>query len=141
LQMRSGKLDEELRRMSAIVLRVRPGCVLLLNESFSSTNEREGSEIGRQIVQALLESGVKVVYVTHLFDLAQRFYEQHADDALFLRAQRHDDGARTFRLIQGEPLATSHGLDLYTKIFGQPAFTDAASPQVLIAPVRASRRC
>jgi hypothetical protein len=141
VQMRSGKLDEELRRMSAIVLRVRPSGVLLLNESFSSTNEREGSEIGGQIVQALLEGGVKVVYVTHLFDLAHRFYEQHRDDALFLRAQRHDDGARTFRLIQGEPLATSHGSDLYTKIFGQAAFTDAVSSRIIILPVRASRRC
>jgi DNA mismatch repair ATPase MutS len=40
--MKSGKLDEELGRMSAIVDRVAPGSILLLNESFASTNEREG---------------------------------------------------------------------------------------------------
>jgi DNA mismatch repair ATPase MutS len=56
--MESGKLDEELARM-----RADPHCVLLCNESFASTNEREGSPTARQIVTALLERGV---FVTHL---------------------------------------------------------------------------
>ena len=43
---------------------------MLFNDSFASTNEREGSEIARQIVRALIESGVRVCYVTHLYDLA-----------------------------------------------------------------------
>ena len=43
--MKSGKFDEELRRMSDIAARITPGCLLLCNESFASTNEREGSEI------------------------------------------------------------------------------------------------
>lgn len=51
-----GKLDEELARMSAIVDAIGPGCVLLCNESFASTNEREGSEIARQVVDALSRS-------------------------------------------------------------------------------------
>jgi hypothetical protein len=43
--MESGKLDEELRRMNGIVGWLAPGCLLLCNQSFLSTNEREGSEI------------------------------------------------------------------------------------------------
>ncbi len=31
---------------------------------------------------------------------------------LFLRAERKEDGTRTFKLIEGEPLDTSYGLDL-----------------------------
>ena len=116
--MKSGKLDEELSRMSAIVDKIIPNSIALLNESFASTNEREGSEIARQIVRALLETGVKVFYVTHLFDLAQGFYLARMDSALFLRAERLPDGRRTFRLIEGEPLPTSHGEDLYSRIFG-----------------------
>jgi len=116
--MHSGKLDEELRRMSAIVDKVTPGSVVLFNESFASTNEREGSEIARQIVRALLESGVKVSYVTHMFDLAQSLYRARMERALFLRAERLADGRRTFRLVEGEPLPTSHGEDLYRRIFG-----------------------
>jgi hypothetical protein len=116
--MRSGKLDEELSRMSAIVDNVTPNSIVLLNESFAATNEREGSEIARQIVRALLEKGIKVFYVTHLFDLAQGFYRAKMDAALFLRAERLADGSRTFRLVPGEPLPTSYGEDLYRRIFG-----------------------
>lgn len=116
--LRSGKLDEELGRMSWIVDRVAPSSLVLLNESFASTNEREGSEIGRQIVRALLEAGVKVGYVTHMFDLADGLHGERRSDALFLRAERLPDGRRTFRIIEGEPLPTSHGMDVYRRVFG-----------------------
>ncbi len=115
--MKSGKLDEELSRMSAIVERITSHSVLLLNESFASTNEREGSEIARQIVRALMEKKVKIVYVTHMFDLADGFYRQLKKCALFLRAERLADGTRTYRLIEGAPEPTSYGEDLFWRIF------------------------
>ena len=127
--MRSGKLDEELSRMSAIVDNMTPNSIVLLNESFASTNEREGSEIARQIVRALLERGVKVCYVTHLFDLAQGFHRAKMDAALFLRAERLADGRRTFRLVEGEPLPTSYGEDLYRRIFGAVRPATRRGPQ------------
>ena len=116
--MKSGKLDEELSSMSDIADNVTSNCVLLCNESFASTNEREGSEIARQIIRTLVEADVKVFFVTHLFDLAQGFYVQQMDDTLFLRADRQPDGRRTFRLVEGEPLPTSYGEDVYKRIFG-----------------------
>ena len=39
------------------------------------------------------------------------------EDAIFLRAERSADGTRTFRLLEGEPLETSYGEDLYHEIF------------------------
>jgi hypothetical protein len=127
--MKSGKLDEELRRMSSIVDHIFPNSVVLLNESFASTNEREGSEIARQIVDALLESGIKVFYVTHMFDLAQSFYGANMDVALFLRAERLPDGRRTFRIIEGRPFPTSHGADLYQRIFADVSKTTVAESE------------
>ena len=118
--MKSGRLDEELSRMREIVDAARPGSMLLANESFASTNEREGSQIARQIVPALTESGVRVLYVTHFYDLAHGFYDQHVDSTLFLRAQREDDARRTFKLVEAEPLTTSYGEDLYWEIFDTP---------------------
>ncbi|HXP57024.1 MAG TPA: hypothetical protein VN847_18795 [Streptosporangiaceae bacterium] len=115
--MEQGKLDEELSRMRDIAGQLTPGCVLLANESFAATNEQEGSEIGRQIVRALLDSGVRVFFVTHLFDLARSFHSEADTTALFLRPERRDDGQRTFRLRPGEPLSTSYGPDLYRRIF------------------------
>jgi DNA mismatch repair ATPase MutS len=123
--LQSGKLDEELGRMSWIVDRVKPSSLVLLNESFASTNEREGSEIGRQIVHALLEAGVKVGYVTHMFHLADGFRREDRPDAQYLRAERLPDGRRTFRVVEGEPLPTSHGVDVYRSIFG----SDPSDPQ------------
>lgn len=123
-EMESGKLDEELARMSDIAGLVTPGALVLFNESFAATNEREGSEIARQIIRALLHSGVKVLLVTHLFDLAHSLHEQPpAEGAVFLRAPRRADGARTFRLEVGEPLPTSFGPDLYRNVFGEPVPT------------------
>lgn len=116
--MESGKLDEELRRMSEIADLIQPGAILLCNESFAATNEREGSEIARQVVHAMLESGVRVFFVTHLFDLADGFHRENRDSYLFLRAERRSDGTRTFHVLPGEPLPTSHGPDLYERIFG-----------------------
>lgn len=115
--MKSGKLDEELGRMSAIVDHVRENSLILFNESFAATNEREGSEIARQIICALLERHVKVFFVTHLYELAHGFYEQKPENAGFLRAERRPDGERTFKLVEGEPLQTSFGEDLYNRIF------------------------
>lgn len=104
--------------MSAIADQIEPNSVLLCNESFSSTNEREGSQIAREIVRAMLDANVRVVFVTHLYDLAEGFYRQHLDNALFLRAERRSDGERSFRVPVGEPLPTSYGQDLYREIFG-----------------------
>jgi hypothetical protein len=116
--MESGKLDEELRRMSAIADHITPRSILLCNESFASTNEREGSEIARQVVRAMLDKQVRVLFVTHMYDLAHSFHAQQLDSALFLRAEREPDGRRTFKVVQGEPLPTSYGEDSYRRIFG-----------------------
>ncbi len=116
--MKSGKLDEELRRMSGIVDAIVPSSILLCNESFASTNEREGSEIARQIIRGMLEAGVRVHFVTHMFDLAQGFYLRKSNRALFLRAEREENGRRSFKLVEREPLPTSYGEDLYRRIFG-----------------------
>ena len=115
--MKSGKLDEELSRMSDIVDNITSNSMLLFNESFAATNEREGSEIARQIICALLEKGVKVFFVTHLYEFAHGFYGQKMKNAIFLRAERQADGGRTFKIIEGEPLQTSYGEDLYEKVF------------------------
>ena len=115
--MRSGKLDEELARMSGIVDQLKPDSMVLFNESFAATNEREGSEISRHIVCALLERRIKVIFVTHLYEFSRGLYENTMENALFLRAERKPDGERTFRVTEGEPLQTSYGEDLYNRIF------------------------
>jgi DNA mismatch repair ATPase MutS len=117
--MASGKLDEELCRMSCIVDHLTSASLVFFNESFAATNEREGSEIAREITLSLAEKHIKSFFVTHLFDFAHDLYETKMDTALFLRAERQEDGERTFKLCEGEPLQTSYGGDLYRQVFNE----------------------
>ena len=116
--MKSGKLDEELSRMSHILDHITSNSMVLFNESFAATNEREGTEIARQIVSALVEKRMKVYFVTHLYEFAHGFYEKKMENVFFLRAERKSEGKRTYKVKEGEPLKTSFGEDLYKKIFG-----------------------
>jgi DNA mismatch repair ATPase MutS len=116
--MKSGKFDEELSRMSEIADRVVSNAMVLFNESFAATNEREGSEIANQIVSALLEKRIKVFFVTHLYEFARGLFDQQDSEVLFLRAERKADGTRTFKLGEGGPLETAYGEDLYREVFG-----------------------
>lgn len=111
----SGKLAEELVRMSAIIDRCRPGDLLLMNESFASTDEVEGTYLAADIIDALLRHGVRVLLVTHFHRLASRYARRPG--TVLLVAERREDGTRTHRVLPGTPLSTSHGLDIYRQVF------------------------
>ena len=121
--MNSGRLDEELNRMSQIVDHLEPNAMLLLNESFATTTEKEGSVIAYDIIKALTEAGVKVLTVTHLLSFAQQVYaeaqEANTVGVEFLSAERGANGERTYHMIQHEPELTSFGMDLYEEIIGE----------------------
>lgn len=68
---------------------------------------------------------MKVLLVTHLYSLARGLYDGGSFPAIFLRAERREDGIRTFRLIEAEPLQTSFGEDLYQQIFGADAVPES----------------
>lgn len=122
-----GKLDEELARMSGLVDQLRPASVLLCNESFAATNDREGSQIARQLVDGLRGAGIRVFYVTHLYDLASGLAAADDPTALFLHPERLESTERTYRVVPGAPEPTSHGLDLYARVFGEDADQAEAS--------------
>jgi DNA mismatch repair ATPase MutS len=117
--------------MSAIADQIEPYGLALFNESFAGTNEREGSEIGYQVTAALLDARVRVFFVTHRFEFAERFHDQHTGLAVFLRAEREPSGRRNYKLVVKEPLPTSFGEDLYHQLGG---WLDEDSAQVSPSP-------
>lgn len=125
-EMNSGRLDEELKRMSLIIDNLGPDSLILLNESFATTTEKDGSEIAYGIIKALSESGVKIITVTHLLSFAKRIYAEslEAENAgkesgiSFFSAERLEDGKRTYKMVASVPKLTSFGLDLYDQIIG-----------------------
>lgn len=117
--MVGGRFFDELRRLSEIVGHIQPGGWILMNETFSGTNESEAADLGTDLIGALRERGVAVMLVTHNFDLAGRLVEQDSS-LLSLRAQRLESGERTFRLLPNEPLPTSFGRDIYQRLAPWP---------------------
>lgn len=121
--MNSGRLDEELRRMDRIIRDLgkdSKDALLILNESFATTTEKEGSAIAYDVIKALKEENVKILTVTHLLSFAQRMYDETGDvgksDVAFLSAEHLEDGTRTFQMIPHAPERTSFGLELFAKI-------------------------
>lgn len=134
--LRSGKFDEELARMSAVAEALVPNTLVLFNESFAATNEREGSEVARQIVAALLARGIRVAFVTHQYAFARAFQDRGGRATLFLRAAREENGGRSFAVTEGEPLRTSYGPDLFAAVFSA---SPAPSVSGKIAATQAGR--
>lgn len=116
--MNSGRLVEELQRMDTIMENMTEDSILFLNESFATTTEKEGSVIAWDISKALYEAGVRVLTVTHLLEYAKRCYEEELEHAIFLSAERKENGDRTYRIKVSEPEMTSYGLDLYETMIG-----------------------
>ncbi len=114
--LESGKFDDELRRFDLMISKIKPNSLIILNESFQSTDEHEGSKIGFEIIKALRDSNVRVILVTHMYDLATLIKKEY-NDSYFLRAERLEDGSRSFILKEADVLKTSFGRDLYNKIF------------------------
>ena len=127
--MNSGRLDEELGRMNSIINNLDKASLILLNESFATTTEIDGSIIAYDIIKALNEAGVKIITVTHLLSFARRMYaeseesmkEKGRSDITFFCAERKEDGVRTYIMIQSVPELTSFGLDLYRDVIGEPS--------------------
>ncbi len=113
----SGKLDEELARMSSLVPDLVPGSLILFNESFASTSEQEGSEIARNIVLALTRRGIRVIYVTHMFQLAKGVWDMHDETHGFLRTTLTSAGRPTYHLHVGAPQPRSNGIEMYDRVF------------------------
>jgi len=115
-QLNSGRLREELKRMSNMIQLTDSNSLFLLNESFASTTEKEGARIAEGIIRAFYEKEITIMMVTHLYQLAKKLYEENIVGATFLNAERMEDGKRTYRMIPGKPSHTSYGTDLFATL-------------------------
>jgi DNA mismatch repair ATPase MutS len=109
-----GKFEEEVKRLSAIVEGLRRGDYVLMDETFSSTNQVEASVVAEEVIAALVDSGVNVFYVTFLQDFLNRFLERYRERAVLLVPEVRQDGTRTFRLVRGKP-TPGYAIDIWRK--------------------------
>jgi DNA mismatch repair ATPase MutS len=111
-----GRLEDELRCLSALVEAATPASLVLPNASLSTTNERDGAGIAQEVVTGLADAGATVWFVTHLYELARRLHADETPGVLFLRAERGSGAERPFRLVEAPPLPTSFGMDRYRRL-------------------------
>lgn len=123
-----GRLEEEMILLNQIMQAVSGDSLLLMNESFSSTNSREGTIIAEEILRALSLIGTRVIFVTHLYELAKRIDSINSITngitklvslvAGIERSTSSETGnpkksiKRTYIVAPGEPLPTGYADDI-----------------------------
>lgn len=117
VDMNSGKLDDELRRFREIVEVIQPNSILMCNESFSSTNEKEGTEIAIPIIDAMTENEIKVFIVTHFYSIPKHYERIGNNDMIVLQAERKEDASRSFKMVESQLNENSYGIDIYNQLF------------------------
>ncbi len=114
--MQMGLLEVELSKLSGLVDVMKPGAMLLMNESFQTTTPMDAKRLAKEIVPALAEASVQVFFVTHLYDYAMDAYEHQNGNELFLLAQRSREGNNTYCVREGPPFKTAFGLTLFHEV-------------------------
>lgn len=70
-----GKLEQELVDIKNMAGMIREGSLLLMNEIFATTSEREGADIAAEVLHAFSHTHSHMIFVTHLkclADMAER---------------------------------------------------------------------
>jgi DNA mismatch repair ATPase MutS len=86
----AGRFEEEVAQLSGILSRVKPGSLLLLNETFQTTAYDEGAEGMYHILAYLASMGCSFIFVTHLMKLKE-LYRGRQD----IRIMKTSDDPRT----------------------------------------------
>ncbi len=113
--LNSGRLEEELSRLNHMVDAMNPGSLLLMNESFATTSEKEGAAMADDIIRALTESQVTVFFVTHIYAFAKKAFAEKYPRTKFFETEQNERNERTFRIIEGEPTQTGYAMEMYRK--------------------------
>ena len=108
-----GRFGEEIARLSTMFDTLSAESLVLLNESFASTNPTEAIAFGREVLKALGEAGTRVLVATHLLEMAHSATSLGPFVAMTAEVEHTEEGAhRTFRIVPGLPGDTSYAYDL-----------------------------
>jgi DNA mismatch repair protein MutS len=128
--LEAGRLGEEVKRLGDIFTRATRHSLVLLNESLSSTSPGEGLYLARDVVRALKLLGARVIFATHLHELAAGldvFNAAHTGDSMVVslvarsvkdtRAGASVDAdvervRRTYKIQPGPPEGLSYAHDI-----------------------------
>ena len=129
-ELEQGRLGEEAARLSELFRVVTRHSLVLLNESLSSTSPGESLYLAEDIVSAFRLLGTRVIFATHLHELAYHIDEINSSiggESLLVslvagvaegpesRNGRARSARRTYRIEVGPPMGKSYARDIAEK--------------------------
>jgi DNA mismatch repair ATPase MutS len=119
-----GRLADEALRLREILRAATRHSLVLLNETFSSTAAAEAVYLAQELLAALRAIGARVVYATHLSELAGQMEEieklADGDCRLFslvagVVVNEAGESAPTYQIMRGLPHGRSYARDIARK--------------------------
>jgi hypothetical protein len=113
--LESGKLAEELTRLRKCLPLIKGRALVLMNESFATTTEREGAEIAEAFLRAVSACSPQLLFVTHNMHLLDNRNKQGLDNGITVKSlitpQSGAETHRTYKITEGEPLEEIHAME------------------------------
>lgn len=105
-----GRFDNEKRRVARMVDSIGPHPLVLLNETYSTTNEEKSVASTSELAALLCRRGVYGIYVTHAHDA-------HADGVgrLVVAVDENDSNRRTYKVVRTSEENRSFAKDILKK--------------------------
>jgi DNA mismatch repair protein MutS len=118
LDLGTGRFGDEAQRIRAIFECVTGDSLVLFNESLATTNMGESVFLAQNIVRSLREIGARVIFTTHLHDLAaavERINTDTAGDSIVISlvaspqvGDLEDESGYSYRIQARPPLGRSY---------------------------------
>lgn len=107
--MRTGKLEDDLLRMRAILERATARSIVLINEMLASTTLRDGIQLGTAIMEEIRRRGSVCIWVTFIEELAR---DGEVVVSLVSQVAEGASHARTYRVERRPPGGVAYALSL-----------------------------
>lgn len=106
----SGRLFDEQKRVDEILAVAKRDAFLLLNETFSGTDDQKGREMTLAYSEKFRELGCFSLFVTHFHEV-----NDHGYTVFNTVIDVSDDNRRTFRIVKSDSLRSSYAADILRK--------------------------
>ena len=106
----TGRFVEEKTRVDDILSKAEKGSVILLNETFSSTNEENAVKCTSELAREINRRGIFGLYITH-----QHAIEETEIPYLNVKIDTEDQNRRTYKVIRKRASDGSFALDILKK--------------------------
>lgn len=116
----SGRFEEECKCVSDIISHLDEYSLVLMDETFSSTNTVEGAAVARDVIAGFASIGCYVIFATHLIEFSKEIDEINnlpdiKTKVSIMISGTDNNGKRNYKFIYGRPDGRSYTRDITEK--------------------------